>query len=187
MYPGIARWAVRSLFIYNILSALWPLFRRKHDLADIPLTPSQRALLGLGPSSTPATPDSHYITPPRYSRSSTPRGSGGTGGSRGRRWDSPLSNRDRGSPLGLMSGSPASGSPLLHKAFAAGGGLSRRHSYGSQSPLGGSVFGPDSSGSGPHVPATPTPVNGKHASVVLNNKWLYERGRSSLGGRGLYS
>src|SRR4051794_27000152 len=42
--------------LVNIVRALLPLFRPKDDLSDIPLTPAQRKLLGLAPSSGAATP-----------------------------------------------------------------------------------------------------------------------------------
>ncbi|KAF2455456.1 nuclear pore complex component-domain-containing protein [Lineolata rhizophorae] len=175
---NLTRWwmplALRLLFVSNVAIALLPLFRRKDDLCDIPLTPTQRKLFGLDPSSAPATPGSNYITPPRYSRSATPRSSGERGGS-------PRSRRE--SPLGMSgSYSPAS-SPLLHRAV--GGGFPRRLSYGSGSPLGTSLLGTDSSGG--ITPPTPTPGPVKTASVGLNNKWLYEKTRSSSGSRGVYT
>ena len=83
-----------------------------------------------------------------------------------------------------------SASPLWQKTLGGGGSGGRdslrRHSYGSPSPLGpgvgikdGSVFG---------VPGTPSPSTGRGASVGLNNRWLYERGRASPGpGRNGYS
>ena len=67
---------VRLLLLVNIAFALQPLipyFKNKDELSDIPLTPSQRSLLGLPPSNA-STPTSvtgpNYITPPRYRRSS---------------------------------------------------------------------------------------------------------------------
>lgn len=93
---------LRLVFLYNITTAALPLLRAPDDLVDIPLTPSQRALLGLDPSAavastsapTGTTPQT-YATPPRYPRSATPR----TGSA-------------AGSP---SSGSPFSDSPLLYK------------------------------------------------------------------------
>ena len=73
---------LRVLFLTNIVLSLWPVLpyvSQKDDITDIPLTPSQRALLGLPPSaSAPVTPlsttsspnagTSGYITPPRFQR-----------------------------------------------------------------------------------------------------------------------
>ena len=79
---------LRCYLILNLLAALKPLWNmRKADdqMTDIPLTPSQRALLGLDPalgSTTPATTGSDgYITPPRYRRSSGSSFSGSVGSS----------------------------------------------------------------------------------------------------------
>ncbi|KAJ9658812.1 hypothetical protein H2201_007593 [Coniosporium apollinis] len=194
-YSDYAVLALRLILLCNALIALYPLFRRRDDFSDIPLTPSQRKLLGLEPSSTPATPGSQYITPPRYARSSTPRRGSGSGSRPRPASDSPLSGR--GSPAGGMgNGSPFAStvSPLLQKAM--GEGPTRRLSYGRDSPLGASSFGASGFGAsgygGPEVlgniPGTPTPMGGgKGASVGLNSKWLYERGRRSPGGRSIYS
>ncbi|KAK3080003.1 hypothetical protein LTS18_003374 [Coniosporium uncinatum] len=184
-YPEYALNAVRLVLLLNILSAVRPLAKPKDEIEDIPLTPSQRALLGLPPSSAPATPGSQYITPPRFSRSATPRSSAGAG--------SPAT----GSPLAGRGQSP-SGSPLLQKTLRGSGNKERsrsdlrRLSYGSpgQSPLGLTMglgnstlelIGRESSRS--PTPGTPTPAtgNGRGASVGLNNKWLYERGKGSPG------
>ncbi|KAK3905320.1 nuclear pore complex component-domain-containing protein [Staphylotrichum tortipilum] len=175
--------------LLNILLALLPLVRPKDDLADIPLTPSQRKLLGLVPtSSRPGTPDSAYSTPPRYSRTPSLAGSpasiksyassplAGAGSPASGQYSSPRFNS--ASPSKLAPGgqySPSPVSPLLHKAVNGG---ARRGSFGSTSPLGAStgssVFGGDG-------PSTPTPAAGKRSSVSLNNKWLYEKGRRGSG------
>lgn len=149
--------------------------RSKDDISDIPLTPGQRKLLGLPPSSVPPTPDAKYSTPPRYAR--TPTSLNGSPASKGSYSNSPIA--EKGSPLGSISGSPFSpgASPLLQKAMG-GSGLngSRRHSYGSPS-----LLGPG--GSRMNVfdtPGTPSPA-GKGASVGLNNKWLYDKERRNSG------
>ena len=180
--------ACRLLLALNIALACLPLLRYKDDIDDIPLTPSQRALLGLKPSSLPLTPGQEYITPPRYARSSTPRSSGSAqrvGSS------SPLSAR-AASPSSLdrssigqskhSSGSPYT-SPLVQKAIG-GASAARRLSY-SSSPL---DMGPAGNGSGPLPAAAPTTglASGK-ASVGLNSKWLYERGRRSPNGKALFT
>ncbi|KAK5662791.1 hypothetical protein OQA88_6200 [Cercophora sp. LCS_1] len=161
--------------LFNVIVALSPLFRADDDLSDIPLTPAQRELLGLPPSSKKPTPDA-IRTPPRYSRTPSLAGS-------------PASLRSyTGSPTPNL-GSPASNnnspapvtSPLLQKAVV-GGALSsaRRSSFGSSGGFGASTssFGASTAtslfGDGP---ATPTPMTGKRSSVSLNNKWLYEKGR----------
>lgn len=179
---------LRLLFFINILVAIFPLIRRKDDLSDIPLTPSQRALLGLDPNvSSPATPGGTFITPPRYALSSTPRSS--TPPSRNSAYStSPLSGY--GSQVSLKDGqggssfSPASPSPLLQKALGARDST-RRASYGSPSPNG--IGAGVNSTSLVGLPSTPSPVSGKGSSVGLNNRWLYERGRASPGGRSVYS
>jgi nucleoporin POM34 len=157
--------------------AVLPLLRPEDDLSDIPLTASQRKLLGLPPSSAAPTPDAKFSTPPRYSR--TPS-IGGSVGSRGSFASSPLSGR--GSPLAQSgaggSGSPYSptGSPLLAKSGNGLGSL-RRSSMGSANPFNAStatsLFGD---------PGSPSPSGGKRTSVGLNSKWLYEKSRRSSGG-----
>ncbi|KAI9847905.1 MAG: hypothetical protein M1837_001422 [Sclerophora amabilis] len=159
--------------------ALQPLVRRKDDLSDIPLTPSQRALLGLEPDVvTPATPAAQYITPPRYPRSSTPRS--GTPGSHASSYsNSPLSQQDTPS-RGRTQGSPFSpaASPMLQKAFGGNSkDLIRRDSFRTSSPLGVGANGSNSSLVG--IPPTSTPSSGKGPSLGLNSRWLYERGRGS--------
>lgn len=172
---------IRLVLLANIVVALLPLARRYYpdDLADIPLTPSQRQVMGLKPGDgTPQTPGSayaspNYVTPPRYQKS-TPRSSFGTPGERGSQ--SPLSGSPRASMAKSTSNSPFSpstGSPLFQKAIG-GGSATKRLSYGG-SPLSSSFFGDSSSSA---TPGTPTPVQGK-ASVGLNNKWLYEKRRDS--------
>lgn len=185
-YSSYGLGAIRLVFVLNIIQALWPLVLRYYpdDVADIPLTPSQRQAMGLDPNvSTPQTPGSeyaspNYITPPRYQRS-TPR-SLGTSGDR----YSPLSGSPRGS-FGLSTShspfSPNNGSPLFHKVV--GGSANKRMPFDRSSPLSGSLFMESSSSS---TPSTPTPGAGK-ASVGLNNKWLYEKGRDGRGTSLLYS
>ncbi|KAL2269733.1 hypothetical protein VTJ83DRAFT_1917 [Remersonia thermophila] len=75
-------WISTTLLIVpliNIAIALLPLVRPRDDLSDIPLTPAQRKLLGLPPSSgrTAPAPQSPaaYSTPPRYSRAPSLAGS----------------------------------------------------------------------------------------------------------------
>ncbi len=170
------------------MTALLPLLKSTDEIADIALTPTQRALLGLDPNATPPpTPGTQYVTPPRYPRSPTPRNiSPATGSGGGSPFSTPIS---RSPSFGRQrESSPPSGSPLWQKALG-GTNINRRSSYGSPSPLGpglggnfmgGSVLG----GSVFSAPNTPSPTNGR-ASVGLNSKWLYEKGRSSLGGRGM--
>jgi nucleoporin POM34 len=169
-YPSVGFFLIRALLLLNVVAAFYPLFFKKDQLLDIPLTPSQRALLGLDPTLTPPLqPGSQYITPPRYT--STPR-SGRSFSSNYSASPSPLGNN--GSPF---SPSP---SPLLQKAVAGG----RRSISGS--PLAASGNG-KSLMSSFGMPSTPSPTGGKGASVGLNNRWLYERGRGSPGGSKIYS
>ncbi|KAF2871098.1 nuclear pore complex component-domain-containing protein [Massariosphaeria phaeospora] len=182
-YHSLLVLAIRLVLVLNIGTALLPLARRytPDDIADIPLTPSQRQSMGLDPSvRTPQTPGSayqspNYVTPPRYQKS-TPRSSFSAAGDRTAQ--SPLSGSPRASLAHSTSNSPFSpsaGSPLLQKAVA-GGSATRRLSYNSRgSPLTNSFFGESSSS---NAPSTPTPSMGK-ASVGLNNKWLYEKRRDS--------
>lgn len=83
---GVVLVLCRLNFCARIIRSLRPVIpyiSKQDDFSDIPLTPSQRALLGLNPStqSTPASAASgvHYITPPKYRRvsgsfSGTPNG-----------------------------------------------------------------------------------------------------------------
>ena len=159
--------AIRLFFAVNIVNAFLPLVRRYYpdDIADIPLTPSQRTSMGLKPNSsgsTYASPASAYVTPPRYSRS-TPRSSFSNQGER---------------PL-MGSGSPAAslGRSTSNTSYSPGlgGSANKRASYGGGSPFNSSLFGDSGSSTGL---GTPTPSTGK-ASVGLNNKWLYEKRRDS--------
>lgn len=174
IYPDFLLLSIQLFFVLNILIALYPLFRPKDDLSDIPLTPTQRSLLGLDPSVTPpATPGTSYVTPPRYrlSRSASPAS----------RSVSPLSTSASNSgqrASGGASFSP-SNSPLLYKAVSNGNrDAGRRQSFGSSSPLGRSSPFRESfkeSSLGPTSPS-PTPGN-KRASIGVSNRWLYERSR----------
>lgn len=168
---------LQLIFTYNTVVAILPLFRKKDDLSDIPLTPGQRKLLGLAPSSNPPTPGSQYATPPRYTRTSTPLS--GSPGSRGSYSNSPLSAS--GNTPG-SSFSPVS-SPLLQKTLAGAVNGGRRSSWGTPSPL-----GPGASRTAlPEPPGTPSPLAAKGASVGLNNRWLYEKGRRNSGSSRLYT
>lgn len=172
---------VRMLLIFNILIALRPLFNRKDDLSDIPLTPAQRRLLGLPPNNTPPTPGSQYVTPPRYPRSATPQ----SGSPSSAYSPSPLAGK--GSPAqGTSRESPFSpnASPSLSKAIGGGLAAIKRPSYGSPSPL-----GPGASKGNwlLESPSTPSPSTGKGPSVTLNNKWLWEKGRRRSGDARVFS
>ena len=177
----------RFVLVLNITLAFRPLIERKDDLVDIPLTPSQRTLLGLDPNIVSvATPASQYITPPRYPRSATPRSS--TPGSRSSsNTESPLSRK--GASIYRRQGNDSpfspSASPSWQKSIGGSRDTLRRHSYGSPSPLGPGFNSKDSSILG--APSTPSPSASRGASVGLNNRWLYERGRASPGNRSLYS
>lgn len=185
----IATWLLRLFRLVvacNGYFAIQPIlpFGRKDDFSDIPLTPRQRELMGLPPSSTPPTPGSTYITPPRFVRN-TSRAVSATSSRAATVGSSPLNYSLSGSPLsgsplrqgpfgsgGSFSGSPANG--LVRRATVAGG---KRWSLGAgNSPLAGmeeSVFGPSS----------PSPAGGQRGvSVALNNKWLYKRKHGSPGG-----
>ena len=169
------------MFVYNIIVACWPLLRRKDDLSDIPLTPAQRKLLGLPPSSRPSTPETRYITPPRYARTPTPLS--GSPASKGSYSNSPISGRCLQGSRGGSPFSPTS-SPLLQKAMDANplnGG--RRHSYGSPSLLGPRGVRPNVA----EPSGSPSPAAGKIASVGLTSRWLFEKGRRNSGNLRLYA
>jgi nucleoporin POM34 len=190
-YTAYILHAIQLLLLTNMAITLAPIFRRPDTCEDIPLTPQQRHALGLPPMSRPATPqeEAQYITPPRYSRSATPRSSFGSAGSfadsmRVQARASPLSGRGSpnlnssiGSPFGSAarrasgSGSPYSASPLKDKVFN-NSELGRRGSLGSSrgSPMGGDF----------DLMNSPGAKSGR-ASVGLNSKWLYQKGRNSPG------
>lgn len=199
---GYIWWAFLGLHVIpliNIGLALLPLVRAKDDISDIPLTAAQRQLLGLPPSSAPATPGSAFSTPPRYAR--TPSFSGSVGSAKSFS-TSPLLGKGGGSP-GPLLGSPANlkpngsgngppfspfspgggGSPLFQKAVKGG---QRKASFGGSpaAPLlsekslaSAPSLVPDASATST---GTPSP-SGKRTSVALNSKWLYEKGRRSSG------
>lgn len=167
-YLSIALWTIRLLFTALIGVQCLPLFRKEDPCEDIPLTPAQRQLLGLPPMTRPMTPQEldQTVTPPRFSRSNTPRSASSTQVNVS---GSPLS--ERSALLDSASRSPANGSPYSPQLRS--GGERRRLSYTSNrsSPLSISEF--DAAGS------VSTPTKGTRASVGLNNKWLYEKGRAS--------
>ncbi|KAJ5637152.1 Nuclear pore complex component [Penicillium lividum] len=170
VYPEVSLLLVQLFFVINILMALYPLFRPVDDLSDIPLTPTQRALLGLDPTATPPlTPGTTYVTPPRYRVSTSRKGSPAS------QSGSPLSATSF-SERRVSSGTPFSpaSSPLFHKAVANGGrDTGRRPSFGSSSSLGRSnSFGESSLGaslgasfSSSLGPSTPSPLMGKRTSL----------------------
>ena len=176
---GLPLWLIRLSLLWNIALALMPLLMRKDELIDVPLTPSQRALLGLDPNATPpATPETQYITPPRYPRSRTPIS--GTPASRG----SSNINTPRSRNESPISG----GNQVVDSFFPPGRSIGgargeRRNSYGLSSPLGVRSGGRDMS---VFAPSTPSPPGGKAVGVPLNNRWLYERGRASSSSRSFH-
>lgn len=170
--------------LYNLFIAFLPLLKTKDELTDIPLTPTQRKLLGLEPTATPPlTPGTQYITPPRYSHSPTPRNI-----SPATRNNSTYSTPITRSPsFGReRSDSPTgqAGSPLWQKSIGRTRDPARRSSYGTPSPLGPGLGGREGSVMG--APNTPSPTAGRGASVGLNSKWLYNKGRSNSGSRGMF-
>ncbi|KAL8941309.1 MAG: hypothetical protein Q9216_002328 [Gyalolechia sp. 2 TL-2023] len=194
--PAIQSYVYNALlyFIFlpvcNIVIALYPLYKGQDNVPDIPLTPSQRALLGLDPNATPPpAPGTLYITPPRYARSTTPR-DGSSASNRSNRsnrssaGNTSISRKERSSESPLFgrswSDSPfsPSASPLWQKGALGSGRDSRRESLGLPSPL-----GPGKNDSRWCLPSTPSPVTGKGqgASVGLNNRWLYQRQRTGSG------
>ncbi|KAJ5908314.1 Nuclear pore complex component [Penicillium taxi] len=168
VYNQLPLLLIQLFFILNILLAVSPLFRPKDNLSDIPLTPTQRQLLGLDPTATPpATPGTTYVTPPRY-RLSTSRKA------------SPASANRQGSPLSTtptLSDRPNNFSPITSPLFhtaVAGRESVRRPSFGSSisSSLGRSnSFG--ESGMSSIGPSTPSPLAAMGAS---ESKLVFKQG-----------
>ncbi|KAI3396114.1 hypothetical protein diail_445 [Diaporthe ilicicola] len=170
----------QTLPFVNIGLACLPILRSRDDLSDIALTPAQRELLGLPPSSAPPTPNSVYSTPPRYTRTPSINGSVGKPSPT----SSPLSANGSPASATRLNGSPYSpaASPLLQKAVGYSG--ARQSSYGSPSPFNASTSSFNLSTASSifsEPPPTPSPTGGKRISVGLNNKWLYDRSRRSSG------
>jgi len=198
-YVSYALHAIRALIVFNLLYSLSPLYLRKDDLSDVPLTPSQRNLLGLGPSSAaPETPGSTYVTPPRYSRSASPSASSSRAATHGSTsyerspsdspiGGSPLAGRGVGNASIWGAGSSpvsAGGSPWARKAMQG-----RRLSSGGRLPAASPLsreLALDESMRVSSMPGTPTP-GGRGASVQLNSKWLYQKRKESLTTRSVYS
>ncbi|KAI0014917.1 NPCC-domain-containing protein [Xylariomycetidae sp. FL0641] len=188
-YTDYLYWALLTVPMLNIAMNLLPLLRPKDDLSDIALTPGQRRLLGLPPTSAPPTPGSVYSTPPRYSR--TPSLAGSPVSNRG----SPPSNR--GSPTaGPATSQTPGGAGLLHRAVF-GARRSSLGSMGSPAPVRGFLGSPtpvrglpsmDSLFGG--MPDTPSPTSpsGKRTTVALTSKWRYEKeqGRRSSGNPSIF-
>ncbi|KAK5134767.1 hypothetical protein LTR08_006142 [Meristemomyces frigidus] len=193
---------IRLFALLNLALALTPLVRAPDACEDVPLTPAQRHRLGLPPMTRPATPqeESAWVTPPRYSPSGTP-GSNSNSHSRAAGSESPLGGRGRG----------REGTPLQHSLRRSFSGSSPYSSHQpphqpSPSPTPNpysspfrpppttsnsdhtrrtSLHSPPSAPSPAGPPfATPPKTGTKHASVGLNSKWLYERGRGSPRGSG---
>ncbi|KAJ5874727.1 uncharacterized protein N7529_003157, partial [Penicillium soppii] len=188
VYCEISLFLFQLFFVVNIGTAVYPLFRPKDDLSDIPLTPTQRSLFGLDPSATPpATPGTTFVTPPRYRLSTSRQASPAS------RQASPMSASANASFSERRSSistpfSPVT-SPLLYKAVSNGSNPNReslqRSSFGSASPLTRSnSFGESTLSLGSLGPGTPSPLVGKRGNLGVKNKWLYERSRrlSASGG-----
>ncbi|KAM6487226.1 nuclear pore complex component-domain-containing protein [Trichoderma sp. SZMC 28011] len=177
LYLGWAWFLAQLLPFIQIGMACLPLIRPKDELSDIPLTATQRKLLGLDPSVVAPTPEAKFSTPPRYSR--TPSIAGSVG-SRASYPGSPLDGRggDITRPLppsfaGALSQFSPIGSPLSQ---SVNGMNNRRTSFGSPG-----SFGASTSSNIFSDPASPSPAGGKRTSIGLNNKWLYEKGRRPSG------
>lgn len=209
-YPTGVFYLLQLVCVFNSLTALYPfilqVLDKKDDFSDIPLTPTQRKLLGLKPSSRPDTPDSVYVTPPRYKRTPSSTPLSGSPASRDSNIESPSSRR-RGSigsfdqsstatePYDLLNPSryPANRGNNLDATYSpdfssrthwqkATLGNQKRNSYGSPSPLGPSV------GRGADAPGSPSPAATKGASVGLTNKYIYDKGRrNSIAASRLYA
>ncbi|KAM0257442.1 hypothetical protein ACHAQJ_004388 [Trichoderma viride] len=185
LYFGWAWFLTQLVPFIQIGIACLPLVRPKDELSDIPLTATQRKLLGLDPAAIQPTPDARFSTPPRYSR--TPSIAGSVG-SRASYNGSPLEGR--GSPVsiplsqsfgGSISQFSPIGSPLLQSVNSMS---HRRSSFGSPGSFGGSFSGSFGASTSSNIfpdPTSPSPSGGKRTSIGLNNKWLYEKGRRPSG------
>ena len=158
-----------GLPLWNIYIACRPLYSKTDDLSDIPLTPTQRQLLSLPAVSQPATPDLQYITPPKYSRSTS-----ASRGSSLSRSGSSLSKSSMG-PGGSGTPFSPSASPLFHKAV--GRDATRRLSYGSPSGLGMDRSLNQSNLSLPS--ASHSPSLKKPCSIELSSRYIYNQSRSN--------
>ncbi|KAF3935302.1 hypothetical protein ABW19_dt0206286 [Dactylella cylindrospora] len=187
VYSAVS-WSIillRLLFVYNIFDAIVGTLRGPDMMVDIALTPDQRSSLSLPPTpgSAAVAETSHYVTPPRYNKSSplpspaarTPTTPTPTTPNRG--IGVGMSGKPRvtaaGSPVGpgqnLLT-SPGSFSPAPQFTSPSPlrpiGGLEKRHSFGS--PMGqrqaigqGSIMG--------NIQSNVSP------SVVASGKWLFEQ------------
>ncbi|KAF8253026.1 NPCC-domain-containing protein [Wilcoxina mikolae CBS 423.85] len=151
-YSIYALWAIRTLFVYNIVDVLLKLLRPADDFSDVALTPDQRKLLGLSPgtlrAASAARPE-NFVTPPRYTKST------------------PTSRS--ASPL------PGNTSPTMQRKAALnsqGIGMGGSAMDTPPSPLGSPLRGAGKPGW-----ASPrSPSNGGASSVVPSNRWAYEKG-----------
>ncbi|KAM0457939.1 hypothetical protein ACHAPV_006484 [Trichoderma viride] len=192
-YFGWAWFLVQLVPFIQIGMACLPLVRPKDELSDIPLTATQRKLLGLKPALVTATPDAKFSTPPRYSR--TPSMAGSVG-SRASYNGSPLEGR--GSPVPFSPSQSFAGSvsqfspnPMGSPLSQSVNGMSHRTSpFGSpsafSSSFNGGNFGASTSSNVFSDPASQSPSAGKRTSIGLNSKWLYEKGRKSSGSTWVY-
>ena len=152
-YAVYALWTLRMLFLWNIGSVVLLFFRGPDDFSDIALTPEQRKLFGLSPStsrSLSADPK-NFITPPRYTKSTpTSRAASPLPGN-----TSPTTQRkaalNSSQGTGLGGYVPDTPSPLGSPLRPGGGGKL----------LWGSPRSPSSGGG---------------SSITPSNRWAYERG-----------
>ncbi|CCU83013.1 nuclear pore complex component [Blumeria hordei DH14] len=165
-YAKYLLYFLQSIFFYNIVTACLPLFRQTDNLADIPLTPAQRKLLGLSPLATPPKFNPEFSTPPRYARTSTPLSR------------SPI-HRERNTGISTVERDNVISGGTSGSQFSPLGRLSSSLNSNRRSSTGFSSFGPGFNIS-QEIPGSPTPSHLK-GSVPLNNKWLYDRGRKNSG------
>lgn len=202
-------WTSRAALFSHVVLLLRPAIpyiSKQDQITDIPLTPTQRALFGLDPS-TPSSPlstapNSNYITPPKYRRLSgtsnaTPATSGDRRSISANYSTSPLSTSRytvgfsptpsqsmRRSSGGPFSQSP-SASPLFHKAVnQPSQNLSdldlsaSTRSFGTSSGLNRSQSLRDRTRRESLEPSSPTPGTRSPQLVPgVNYKWLYDKGR----------
>ena len=197
-------WILLSANIVLSLRQTIPYISKKDTIEDIPLTPSQRALLGLPPSasSTPVRTGSPfaaspgYVPPPRYHRriSSNNSTSSSTPNSSDRR---SISANYGGTPSrGTFSNNipfspPSGGSPLFHKAIERQQRrqsqsdfdlTQQRNSYGTGAEVGG-LSRSNSMNARSGIAGSPVlSRTGTGARKGVNFKWMYDQQYNLAGG-----
>ena len=171
---------VRLLFCINIALLVRPALPYapiQDEINDIPLTPSQRQLLGLAPStqSTLTSPESAtgYIAPPRYRRVSNSQYSGGSNG-----------GPERGSADRRSISANYSASPLSTSRYTVGFTPTPSQSVARRT-ASGSPFSPSPTASPLFHKAINNQNQPQISDIDLNTSTFSSLGTSTCGGSGL--